>query len=220
MDRTGTRRQNDAMEAPPCRLFVLFARDADVAVVFRRGPSRWTQVIRWDTATDTFTDGAWFKGRIYAERCDLSPDGALLLSFCHGGASRPGYTDAWTAVSRPPWLHALSLWPWGTTYGGGGRFVGERAVILRAGPPGFPPHPDHLPDGLSVAWGDAELHASTDEIDGADWSGRDQRDRLVFCRHGKLFRRRGAKDLEVADFNGRTPDPIPAPPWGRRPLKP
>ena len=31
-----------------CRLFVVLARDADVGVILRRGPTRWVQMIKWD----------------------------------------------------------------------------------------------------------------------------------------------------------------------------
>lgn len=113
----------------PCRLFVLRARDAPVAVILRRGPSKWYHVIRWHMKEDRFEFGAWFHGRIYEERCDLSPDGQLLVYFCHGGAHRPGYTESWTAVSRAPWLYALGLWPWGSTWGGGGRFLDNRRLV-------------------------------------------------------------------------------------------
>jgi hypothetical protein len=94
--------------AAVCRLFVIAARDTPVAAVLRRGPSGWYQIIRWDTGSDEFTDGSWFKGRIYEDKCDLSPDGELFVYFCHGGRWRPEYTDAWTAVSRLPWLSALA----------------------------------------------------------------------------------------------------------------
>ena len=93
------------METPPCRLFVFTARDAPIAIVARRGPSKWYHVLRWHTKNDTFEPGAWFHGRIYEDRCDLSPDGSLMVYFCHGGAWRPDYTAAWTAV-QGPWLHA------------------------------------------------------------------------------------------------------------------
>jgi len=94
------------------RLFVIFAREAHEAVIFRRGPSAWFHIIRWDTKSDTFYPGAWLKGRIYPEKCDLSPDGELLLSFIHQGRNlRTDYTDAWSSISRSPWLHALGLWP-------------------------------------------------------------------------------------------------------------
>jgi hypothetical protein len=203
--------------APPCRLFVIPARDAPVAAVLRRGPSRWCQVIRWDTERDEFTDGAWFKGRIYEERCDLSPDGELFVYFCHGGRSRPGYTDSWTAVSRLPWLFALALWPSGTTYGGGGRFADKRSLILRNGKHDKP-HPDHLPNGLDLVDGDVRYHASLDEVAGADWSGYDSARRLIFAQAGKLYRRTRGRDREIVDLDGRRPAPEIAPEWARRPI--
>src|SRR5688572_9568297 len=102
---------------PPPRLALLFASHADVAVIFRRGPSKRVEVIRWDTARDTFERGQWFHGRIYERRSDLSPDGALLVYFASKfdrvTRSDRHYTNAWTAVSRPPWLTALALWPKG-----------------------------------------------------------------------------------------------------------
>src|SRR6185295_18250857 len=63
------------------RLFVIMARESKTAVIFRRGPSRWVQLIRWYTETDTFEPGQWFHGRIYEERCDLSPNGEHLIYF-------------------------------------------------------------------------------------------------------------------------------------------
>ena len=205
----------------PCRLFVIPARAAPVAIILRRGPTNWYQVIAWDTDRDVFTSGAWFKGRIYEERCDVSPDGKLFLYFCHGGRARAGYTDSWTAVSRPPWLHALALWPWGTTYGGGGRFTGPRQLVLRVAMP-IGPHPKHPGLGLEVSTLSREqrldVHRSTEEPD-TDWSGLDQAGKLVFCRDGKLFRRsRKGVDVELANFNDRQPEPVPAPEWARVPV--
>ena len=189
--------------------------------MLRRGPSGWAQVIAWDTDRDTFEDGAWFKGRIYEAKCDLSPNGELLLYFCHGGRVRPGYTDSWTAVSRAPWLHALALWPWGTTYGGGGRFVDDRELVLRRGYD-LAAHPKHPAEGLAVRTlnrGDSlPVQATTGELD-TDWSGLDYRERLVFARGGKLYRRLVAgNDVELADFNGRRPAPVAAPKWATDPL--
>lgn len=201
--------------APPCRLFVIPARNAPVAAVLRRGPSDWYQVLRWDLDRDVVEGGAWFHGRIYEDRCDVSPDGALFLYFVHGGRSRPGYTDSWTAVSRLPWLFAHALWPSGTTYGGGGRFVDRRRIVLRGAGKA---HPDHEPHGLEVVDGDAPLHARSNEIEDAEWDGRDFRGRVLFARAGKLFRRERDRDVEIADLNDRAPSPEPAPDWARRPL--
>lgn len=135
-------------EMPPCRLFFLFARASPAAVVFRRGPSRWVQTIGWNTKTDEFVDGQWFHGRIYERRCDLSPSGHLMVYF----ASKPSrqqqesdYTYSWTAVSKPPWLVALGLWPKGDCWSGGGMFEDDRKLLLNH--PEDLPHANHSPRG-------------------------------------------------------------------------
>jgi len=84
------------------RLSVLLARSAPVGVIFRRGPSKQVLLIRWNLEKDTFETGQWFKGRIYESRCDLSPDGKLLLYFA---ASQKKPYISWTAISRPPYLN-------------------------------------------------------------------------------------------------------------------
>ena len=94
-----------------CRLSVLLARSAPDAVVLRRGPTRWVQLLRWRTDCDRFEPGQWFKGRVYDRRSDLSPDGSLLIYFASKFNGRTladrEYTYAWTAVSRPPHFTAL-----------------------------------------------------------------------------------------------------------------
>ncbi|MFO0663890.1 MAG: hypothetical protein U0174_08065 [Polyangiaceae bacterium] len=155
---------------PPARLFVIMAAEAPTAVVIRRGPSSWSNIVAWRTTDDVFTEGAWFKGRIFAEKCDLSPDGELFVYAAHKGKNlRTSYSDAWTAVSRPPWLHALALWPLGTTYGGGGRFKGNCQLVGRGL---HRAHPDHTVGALELVTGSAPYHASTNEVDGR--SGREE----------------------------------------------
>jgi hypothetical protein len=200
----------------PPRLFVIFAPRAHEAVIFRRGPARWYHVIRWNTEHDRFYRGAWFKGRIYPEKCDLSPDGELLLYFVHQGSRlRTTYTDAWTGISHSPWLTAIGLWPQGTTFGGGGRFTADRSATIRVQTEA---HPDHPGTGLIITSGNPPCHVSTGEVAGAEWSGRDQNGRLVFTLNGLLMHRRvRGEDVCLADFNGCTPDPQPAPPAAGRP---
>jgi hypothetical protein len=106
---------------------VLLARQADVGVIFRRGPSKQVLLIRWHRRTDTFHFGQWFKGRIYEHRCDLSPSGERLLYFA-ADYKKPYYS--WTAISRPPFLTALALWPKGDCWGGGGQFKTENNILL------------------------------------------------------------------------------------------
>lgn len=210
-----------AKQTPPCRLFVILARDEPVAVIIRRGPSLWSHILLWETQRDVVTPGAWFKGRIYENKCDVSPNGKLFVySAYKKGYVQPGYTAIFTAVSRPPWLSAVALWRCDTTYGGGGRFLDDRRIAIRfAGE--LEPHPDHCPRHLKVVDGPLELHQSLDLVDGAQWSGVDCRCVTIYARDGKLFRRpkrRRQGDVEVADLNNLLPNPQPPPDWATRPL--
>jgi hypothetical protein len=136
------------------RLFIIFARKSPTAVIFRRGPSKWVQLIKWDTNTDAFEPGQWFHGRIYERRADLSPNGSLLIYFAQKIETRTmkdsEYTYAWTAVSRPPYLTALALWPKGDCWHGGGLFSDDDTVILNHKAEVAKPHSNHLPRGIRV----------------------------------------------------------------------
>jgi hypothetical protein len=203
------------------KLFAIFASEAPVAVIIRRGPSAWTHIIRWDVEQDVFERGAWIRGRIYPQKCDISPSGELFVYFVlQGNRSDTPFTHAYTAVSRVPWLKALMVVPHGTTYGGGGRFISERQFAIRGlwfSPVGT--LPDFPSDGLEVVEADAPYHESSGEVEGADWSSRDRKNRLAFSRGGKLYRREGASDLLLADFDDLLPNPQPAPEWAGAPLK-
>jgi hypothetical protein len=109
------------------RLYAILARESPVAVVFRRGPSNSVLLIKWNTANDTFEQGQWLRGRIYERRCDLSPDGDLLLYFA---ANYGSPLRSWSAISRPPFLKALALWPKGDGWGGGGHFESRTRIAL------------------------------------------------------------------------------------------
>jgi hypothetical protein len=131
-----------------CKLFVVQAREAPIAAVFRRGPSDYAQVIKWNLSDDTFEEGQWFHGRIYSRRCDLSPDGSKLLYFAakfQASKYDPTYTNAWTAVSKLPWLTAIALWPKGDCWAGGGLFHDNNHVWLNHRPERAKAHPDHEP---------------------------------------------------------------------------
>ncbi len=137
-----------------CRLFFIMARNANTGVIFRRGPSKWVQIIRWNTGKDIFEPGQWFHGRIYEQRCDLSPNGKLMIYFARQSSGKTrdnnGYTYAWTAISRPPYLTALALWPKGNCWHGGGQFETNKRVWLNHHPNQAVPHPNHVPQGIEV----------------------------------------------------------------------
>lgn len=132
---------------PAVRLAGIVARRAPVAVVFRRGPTRHVELIRWDLAADTIERGQWLKGRIYERRSDLSPDGSLLVAFV---ATYETGLRTWTAISRPPFLSALALWPKGDAWGGGGLFRTQTELRLNHKANEMTADPEHQPQGLRV----------------------------------------------------------------------
>ncbi len=112
----------------PARIFFLIARTANKAIVFRRGPTKWTQMIVWDLDTDVLEYGQWSKVKFQKFRCDLSPSGKYLIylddQFENGDSS--------TVISKPPFWTAITKWKhcyprFGT---GGGVFQSENEVVL------------------------------------------------------------------------------------------
>ena len=117
----------------PARLHVLLARGAPTAVVIRRGPSDRVCTIGWDRKTDTFDLGQWLHGRIYERRSDLSPDGKHLIYFAMNARWDSDTGGSWTAISRAPWLTAVTLLGKGDCWHGGGLFTGNRHYWLNDG---------------------------------------------------------------------------------------
>jgi hypothetical protein len=122
----------------PCRLSVIMARKAHKAVILRRGPSRWYRMSLWDTDTDKIEHGQWLRGRVYEERCDLSPDGSLFIYFAgqqhhwrrRNEGSKSDSIPTYTAISKPPYFTALALWEGLGTWFGGGIFLTDKKVWL------------------------------------------------------------------------------------------
>lgn len=115
------------MAATDPRIYFLLARTGTSAVVFRRGPTAQVLMLAWDRGSDTFEEGQWMKARVFERRCDLSPNGQLLV-YCAQDYRRD--PPVWTCISRPPWFTALATWPKSSSYGGGGQFTSNRGLIL------------------------------------------------------------------------------------------
>lgn len=114
------------------RVFGIPATGAPVVAMIRRGPSDWVHIGRWELDTDRYVPGAWMRGTIYPQKCDLSPDGRWLV---YSAMKLPGDWPAgpvYEAVSRLPWLTALAAWGSGTTYTRGLHFTTETSDV---GPP-------------------------------------------------------------------------------------
>lgn len=126
------------MSAP--RLHVIPALGCDLALVLRRGPSSQVATLLWDRGSGDVTPGQWLKGRIHEHRTDLSPDGRHMICF----AGQDG--RYWTAISRAPWLTALTFLPQNHAWHGGGAFTPQGRVFFNGARP-----PGRLPDGLRPA---------------------------------------------------------------------
>jgi hypothetical protein len=198
--------------APPCRLTVFLAREAPVGVILRRGPSRWTNLIRWDTETDAFESGDWIRGRVYEDRCDLSPDGRLFVYFAANwstAAREMRGSGAWTGICEPPSFKALVRWPADDTWGGGGVFLSDREIRI-----GYAYEKIEQPKGLrrplkvvpaikGQAWRGWREQREGDPL------GPDRRGRYFHVGEGKLFEGKadaGAEDARlIKDFNSIVP---------------
>lgn len=111
---------------PPARVTGIVARDAPVAVLFRRGPSKQVLQLLWSLKTDEITPGQWLKGRVYDARSDLSPDGRHLLYFASHNKPDPVTHGSYMVIATPPFFTAHQLFPVGHTWSGYGQFVDNR----------------------------------------------------------------------------------------------
>jgi hypothetical protein len=110
---------------PGPRIFGITALDADIVAVLRSGPSPWVHVGRWDVAGGRYEPGSWLRGRLYPQRCDLSPDGHYLCYFALLGHAKWAPGQTYIAVSRLPWLTALAAWGTSGTWSRGAHFVDD-----------------------------------------------------------------------------------------------
>ena len=115
------------------RIHVLLARDARLGLVIRRGPSKSVCTILWNRKTDEFKLGQWLRGRIYERRSDISPDGKHFIYFAMNGKWESETKGSWTAISRTPFLEAVTLFAKGDCWHGGGLFVNDERYWLNDG---------------------------------------------------------------------------------------
>ncbi|GAA0999942.1 hypothetical protein GCM10009555_101830 [Acrocarpospora macrocephala] len=222
--------------APPCRLYVLVATAAPVALIMRRGPSSWWHLLEWDLRLPEVRPGAWFRGTLYPRRCDISPDGKLLGYFAFGDGQPPW--DAYFAVSKAPWLTALAAWRTYGTWTGGCEFAADNSLTISASMEKQPFHGSHPYDavvqGLTTDWtyrdlqneykrGWSPLEGAADrmppELREAVLIGRIQPggDRaLVLAHTGTDFQQHGIEGVQVSylrEEDDGTLTPLPEAAW-------
>jgi hypothetical protein len=113
----------------PPRIYCIPATKAPVVAVFRRGPTNWSQVGRWDLDEKCYEPGAWLAGRIFPRRSDLSPDGRFLCYFAHKPNADWEHGEAYVAISKLPWLTALHAFGTCGTWTRGYYFSEDRSDI-------------------------------------------------------------------------------------------
>lgn len=145
------------------------------------------RLLLWHTKDDAIERGQWLVGRVYEHRCDLSPNGELLVYFA--AKHKPPF-GTWTAVSRPPYWTALALWPKGDTWGGGGVFESDRALRLNHRGPHM-----RLADDFTVpkrydvrAWGESAGRGEDEPLASA-----------ILTRRGWTLEQRGGSRAAAAE---------------------
>ncbi len=198
---------------PNCSLSVFPARDVPRAVIIRRGPSKLFHVMLWNMQTDAIQHGSWFRGMIYADSCDISPDGQFFRYCAHNGSRRTWEnlgSNAWTAICRPPFLKALSMH---VSHDGTWELIPNHFVTKTDSQFNSAAPDPCLPSDLRLMLG-RRKRLQTPEVEGADWVGLDHKDRVIFTLGSELWRclnsrRKVAHPKLVADFKDLVP------PWQR-----
>lgn len=106
-------------------MHLLPAKAAPYVTVFRRKPTNWWHVLRWNTATDQVEHGSWFEGTLYPKRADVSFDGDYLVYLAMAPAPQ-----TWNCVSHSPLLCPIVEVPANGTYHGGGYWAGDSLLRL------------------------------------------------------------------------------------------
>lgn len=118
--------------SPPARIHLLPAKAAPYVVVFRRKPTDWTHLLRWNTETDQIEQGAWHFGTLYPKRSDVSFDGQWMVFLALGNKG-----DTWNGISRPPSLETVFEDTGFGTYQGGGYWEEPDYLRLNGWGPGY-----------------------------------------------------------------------------------
>ena len=97
-----------------CRISGVIARKANSAVIFRRGPSRYCQMLLWDLTNDHIEEGQWLRAKVETDTIVVSDDARYIAyEACdYKRASRRAEKNMnrWIAVSKPPFFTAIGLW--------------------------------------------------------------------------------------------------------------
>ncbi len=200
----------------PARLIGYFAPRAPVCVLFRRGPTKFTQMVLWHTDTDVFVPGQWIRGVVHD--VTMTSDGKYA-------AIEIMRDDQHVTVCRPPYFTALEVVESPLCYNGTQIFRDRLYIIdskvyadnacplerLTIGPRSISHNGynyEYLRQEYKRRWViDARKGAAC---------GRDQRKREVLFKDGKVYDFEGDNLRVLYDSNPSTFESIPAPDWAKQ----
>jgi hypothetical protein len=172
--------------AQPARIHLLPAAKAPMVVVIRRKPSKLFHIIRVDTVTGKAEHGAWFDGRLYPGRCDVSFDGNWFIYLALGARG-----NTWNAVSKLPRLTAIAESRNMGTYFGGGYWRSRDVLCLNRWAPGEAAKLPFRTEQLIVQHGGEDLGVLYPRLERDGWRRRGD-------NWGRDERVKGAKTYTVA----------------------
>lgn len=129
------------------RIHLLVAKSAPTVVIVQRKRARLFHIVTVDARRRKVTEGSWFRGKIYALRCDVSFDGAYMVYMAMGSGG-----NTWNGVCRPPWLTTLTEADNMGAWFGGGYFAGKKLLRTNGwgGPDFNPPRHARAPFTLEL----------------------------------------------------------------------
>jgi hypothetical protein len=210
-------------------LFVAFVRktegrtlpDWDTWVAISRPP--WFTALAYWSVGGTYHTGAYFTDRrsIWPGFTPDPPDVGTLPSWLLRVQGLPAYVDGTNSwPERTVWVNRLLRDGWRRIDGAAvetweHRQPDTRLVLLMK----------LRSDADFAAYGGPHIveyavqmdsTGTVAEIGQATWADWDQRGRLIVAKEGRLWHWQPPGTLcEIADFNGQTPEPAPAPDWAR-----
>jgi hypothetical protein len=117
------------------RIHLLVAKNAPAVVIVQRKRAKLFHIALIDTNKRRIEHGSWFRGKLYALRCDVSFDGKHMVYLAMGSNG-----NTWNGVCRLPWLatqtEAGNMGAWF----GGGYFADKKVLRTNGwGRPDFNP---------------------------------------------------------------------------------
>jgi len=116
-------------------LHLLVAKNAPTVVIVQRKRAKLFHIAMVDAKRRQVVEGSWFRGKLYALRCDVSFDGTHMVYLAMGDKGQ-----TWNGVCRLPWLatqtEAVNMGAWF----GGGYFADKKLLRTNGwGRPDFNP---------------------------------------------------------------------------------